>query len=323
MRTVKGALCCIVGALLWSGAAAAQGYPTQPVRIVVPFAAGGAVDSVARIVGAKLAQSWGQPVVVENKPGAGGNIAADTVAKATPDGHTVLLTTNGHAISPSLYRSLPFDAVKDFTPVTQLIESPLLLVAANNLQVSSLKELTALAKAKPGSLNYGSTGVGNPLHLSMEMLKRETGLDAQAVPYRGDAPLNTALIAGEVQIAIVPIATGRANVENKLVRGLAVTTSQRSKMMPDLPTLAEQGVAGFDTSSWQGLFVPAKTPSAVVTKIYQDVKKALSAPDVQERLKTFAAEPVGSSPDEFAAKFKADLEKYARIVREAKIPMQD
>lgn len=323
MRTVTAALCCIIGSLAGTGHAFAQGYPSQPVRIVVPFAPGGAVDSVARIIGAKLAQSWGQPVVVENKPGAGGNIAADTVAKATPDGHTIFLTTNGHAISPSLYRSLPFDAVKDFTPVTQLIESPLLLVAANNLQVSSLKELLALAKAKPGTLNYGSTGVGNPLHLSMEMLKRDTGVDAQAVPYRGDAPLNTALIAGEVQLAIVPIATGRANVENKLVRGLAVTTSQRSKMMPDLPTIAEQGVSGFDTSSWQGLFVPAKTPSEVVTKIYQDVKKALSAPDVQERLKNFAAEPVGSSPDVFAAKFKADLEKYARIVKEAKIPMQN
>lgn len=323
MRTVKSALCCLIGALLWSGPASAQGYPTQPVRIVVPFAPGGAVDSVARIIGAKLSETWGQPVVIENRAGAGGNIAADAVAKAAPDGHTIFLTTNGHAISPSLYRSLPFDAQKDFTPVTQLIESPLLLVAANNLQVSSLKELLALAKAKPGTLNYGSTGVGNPLHLSMEMLKRDTGLDAQAVPYRGDAPLNTALIAGEVQLAIVPIATGRANVENKLVRGLAVTTPQRSKMMPDLPTIAEQGVAGFDTSSWQGLFVPAKTPPAVVTKIYKDVKKALAAPDVQERLKTFAAEPVGSSPDEFAAKFNADLKRYARIVKEANIPLQE
>jgi tripartite-type tricarboxylate transporter receptor subunit TctC len=323
MKNISAALGLLLASLALPGHASAQSYPSQTVRIVVPFAAGGAVDSVARIIGAKLAESWGQSVVIENKPGAGGNIAADLTAKATPDGYTILLTTNGMAISPALYRSLPFDAVKDFTPVTQLIESPLLLVASNNLQVSSLKELIALAKAKPGSLNYGSTGVGNPLHLSMEMLKRGTGMDAQAVPYRGDAPLNTALIAGEVQLAIVPIATGRANVENKLVRGLAVTTAQRSKMMPEMPTIAEQGVPGFDTSSWQGLFVPAKTPPAVVTKIYQDAKKALAAPDVQERLKAFAAEPIGSAPDVFVAKFKADLAKYAQIVKEAKIPMQD
>lgn len=323
MRTVTAALCCIIGSLVGAGGAAAQDYPNQPVRIVVPFAPGGAVDSVARIVGAKLSQSWGQPVVIENKPGAGGNIASDTVAKAPPDGYTILLTTNGQAISPAIYRTLPFDAVKDFIPVTQLIESPLLLVSANNLPVNSLKELIALAKARPAGLNYGSTGVGNPLHLSMEMLKQETGLNAQAVPYRGDAPLNTALIAGEVDFAIVPIATGRANVDGKLTRGLGVTTAQRSKIMPDLPTVAEQGVPGFDASSWQGLFVPAKTPSVVVTKIYQDVKKALSAPDVQERLKGFVAEPVGSTPEEFAAKFNRDLELYARIVKDAKIPMQN
>jgi tripartite-type tricarboxylate transporter receptor subunit TctC len=323
MKNISAVLGFLLASLALPGHASAQSYPNQTVRIVVPFAAGGAVDSVARIIGAKLAESWGQSVVIENKPGAGGNIAADLTAKAAPDGYTILLTTNGMAISPALYRSLPFDAVKDFTPVTQLIESPLLLVASNNLQVSSLKELIALAKAKPGTLNYGSTGVGNPLHLSMEMLKRETGMDAQAVPYRGDAPLNTALIAGEVHLAIVPIATGRANVENKLVRGLAVTTSQRSKMMPDMPTIAEQGVPGFDTSSWQGLFVPAKTPPEVVTKIYQETKKALASPDVQERLRAFAAAPIGSAPDVFVAKFKADLAKYARVVKEAKIPMQD
>jgi len=322
MKRASLALACILS-IFTVEAAIAQTYPNQPVRIVVPFAAGGAVDSVARIVGQKMSDSLGQPVVIENKPGAGGNLAADTVARAAPDGYTILLTTNGHAISPSLYRTLPFDAIKDFIPVTQLIESPLLLVASNKLPVTSLKELTALAQQKPGGLNYGSTGVGNPLHLSMEMLKKATGMDIAAIPYKGDAPLNTALIAGEVDLAIVPVATGRANVENKLVKGLAVTTAQRSKAMPDLPTVAEQGVPGFDTGSWQGFFVPANTPPDVVQRIYQETKKALDTPEVRERLKAFVAEPVASTPEAFAQKFKDDVAKFAKIVKDANIPMQN
>lgn len=306
-----------------STGASAQSYPNQPVRIVVPFAAGGAVDTVARVVGQKMSESLGQPVVIENKPGAGGNLAADTVARSAPDGYTVLLTTNGHAISPSLYRALPFDVAKDFIPVTQLIESPLLLVASNKLGVNSVQDLIALAKQKPGVLNYGSTGVGNPLHLSMELLKKETGADIANVPYKGDAPLNTALIAGEVDLAVVPVATGRANVDGKLVKGLAVTTASRSKALPDLPTVAEQGVKGFDMGSWQGFFVPAKTPDAIVQKLYQATKKALEAPDVRERLAKFVAEPVGSTPEAFAKKFNDDVSKYARIVKEAKIPQQN
>lgn len=306
-----------------SAGASAQSYPNQPIRIVVPFAAGGAVDTVARVVGQKMSESLGQPVVIENKPGAGGNLAADTVARSAPDGYTVLLTTNGHAISPALYRTLPFDAVKDFIPVTQLIESPLLLVASNKLPANSVQELVALSKQKPGTLNYGSTGIGNPLHLSMELLKKETGADITNVPYKGDAPLNTALIAGEVDLAIVPVATGRVNVDNKLVKGIAVTSASRSKALPDLPTVAEQGVKGFDMGSWQGFFVPAKTPDAIVQRLYQEAKKALAAPDVRERLAKFVAEPVGSSPEEFAKKFNEDVAKYAKIVKDANIPMQN
>ncbi len=306
-----------------STGASAQTYPNQPVRIVVPFAAGGAVDTVARVVGQKMSESLGQPVVIENRPGAGGNLAADAVARAAPDGYTVFLTTNGLAISPSLYRSLPFDVTKDFIPVTQLIESPLLLVASNKLGVNSVKELIALAKQKPGVLNYGSTGIGNPLHLSMELLKRETGVDIANVPYKGDAPLNTSLISGEVDLAIVPVATGRVNVDNKLVKGLAVTSASRAKVMPDLPTVAEQGVKGFEMESWQGFFVPAKTPDAIVQKLYQATKTALAAPDVRERLAKFVAEPVGSSPEAFAKKFNEDVAKFARIVKEAKIPLQN
>jgi tripartite-type tricarboxylate transporter receptor subunit TctC len=322
MKRICVALACILGALA-SDPAGAQTYPNQPVRIVVPFAAGGAVDSVARIVGQKMSDSLGQPVVIDNKPGAGGNLAADTVARAAPDGYTVLLTTNGHAISPSFYRTLPFDVMKDFIPVTQLIESPLLLVASNKLPVNSLQDLIKLAKDKPGGLNYGSTGVGNPLHLSMEMLKHATGINVAMIPYKGDAPLNTALISGEVDLAIVPIATGRANVDSKTIKGLAVTTASRSKALPDLPTVAEQGVAGFDTGSWQGFFVPANTPRDVVQRLYQETKKALDSPEVRERLKGFVADPVASTPEAFAKKFKDDVAKYAKIVKDANIPLQN
>ncbi|MFN3348648.1 tripartite tricarboxylate transporter substrate binding protein [Pseudorhodoplanes sp.] len=322
MKRVSIILAGLIAAFAATGAVA-QTYPTQPVRIVVPFAAGGAVDTVARVVGQKMSESLGQPVVIENRPGAGGNLAADAVARSAPDGYTVLLTTNGHAISPSLYRSLPFDAVKDFIPVTQLIESPLLLVGSKKLEANNVQELIALAKKKPGVLNYGSTGIGNPLHLSMELLKKEAGIDIANVPYKGDAPLNTALISGEVDLAIVPVATGRANVDNKLVKGLAVTSASRAKALPDLPTIAEQGVKGFDMGSWQGFFVPAKTPDAVVQRLYQAAKKALEAPDVRQRLAQFVAEPVGSSPEQFAKKFNDDVAKYAKIVKEANIPQQN
>jgi tripartite-type tricarboxylate transporter receptor subunit TctC len=306
-----------------AGESHAQGYPNKQVRIVVPFAAGGAVDALARLVGAKFSESLKQPVIIENRPGAGGNLAADAVAKSAPDGHTILLTTNGHAISPSLYRTLPYDTIKDFIPVTQLIASSLVLVANPNLPANSVPELIALAKATPGGLSYGSTGVGNPLHLTMEMLKHATGITLTAVPYRGDAPLLTALVAGEVPLAITPLATTRPHVEARTLRAIAVTGGTRSPALPDVPTVAEQGVAGFASSSWQGFFVPAHTPRETVAIIQQETKKALDAPDVRERLKTFGAEPVGSTPDEFEKRFRDDIVTFAQIVRNARIPQQD
>ncbi len=192
-----------------AGPGLAQGYPSKPMRIIVPFVAGGAVDTLARMMGAKLAETFDQPVIVENRPGAGGNVAADAVAKSPPDGYTILQNTNGQAISPAIYRSLPFDVVKDFIPVTQLVASQLVLVASPKLEATSVRELIALAKAKPGRLNYGMTGVGNPLHLTMEMFKTAAGVDIQAVPYKGDAAIFPALITGEIHVAVVPMATSR------------------------------------------------------------------------------------------------------------------
>jgi len=303
--------------------AGAQSYPAKPIRVIVPFVAGGAVDMLARIVGAKMSESIGQPVVIENRPGAGGNIAADAVAKSPPDGYTILQNTNGQAISPALYRSLPFDAVKDFIPVTQLVASQLLLVATPSLPATNARELIALAKAKPGSLNYGMTGIGNPLHLTMEMFKHAAGIELQAVPYRGDAPLNTALIAGEIQLAVVPFATAKPHVEAGRLRALAIPGNRRTPALPDVPTIAESGLPGFESASWQGWFVPANTPREIVAHIQREAAKALNAPDVRARIETTGNEIVASTPEAFAATFKADLEKFAKVVRDAKIPLQD
>jgi tripartite-type tricarboxylate transporter receptor subunit TctC len=325
----RGALGVILLALslltlcLDGAGALAQSFPTKPVRIIVPFAAGGAVDDLARIIGARLGTSFRQPVVVENHAGVGGNLGADIVAKSAADGYTILQTTNGQAISPSLYRALPFDAVADFAPVTQLVASTLVLVAGPGLPVGSTQELIALAKSRPGKLNYGSSGVGNPLHLTMEMIKFAAGIAIEPVPYRGDAQINTALMAGEVEVAVVPLATSLPLIAAGKLRALAVTSARRAAALPDVPTIAESGVAGFASSSWQGWFVPARTPRDTVDTIQRETAKVLQAPDMRARLAALTYEPVGSTPQEFAAFFKSELARFAGVVKQAHIPPQD
>ncbi len=319
-RLIRSATALLILAL--APPSMAQNWPSKPLKVVIPFAPGGAVDSTGRVIGAKLQEILGQPVIIENKPGVGGNLAADSVAKSDPDGHTILQTTIGQAMSPSLYKQLAYNPDKDLIPVTQLVETGLLLVATPKLEAEDLKGFVALAKAKPGALNYGNTGVGNPLHLAMEMLKRDTGIDIQAVPFRGDAPLNTALIAGDVQVAVVPVATALALIDAKQIKALAVTTAKRIPRLPDLPTVAEQGVKDFAADSWQGFFVPAGTPQAIVTRLYETTKQALSSPEVVVRMKSFASEVIASTPAEFAAKYKADTAKYAAIIKLANIPPQ-
>jgi tripartite-type tricarboxylate transporter receptor subunit TctC len=325
----RGALGPILLALSWlalclAGAGAlAQSFPAKPVRIIVPFAAGGAVDDLARIIGAKLSTSFHQPVLVENHAGVGGNLGADLVAKSIPDGSTILQTTNGQAISPSLYRALPFDAVTDFAPVTQLVASTLVLVAGPGLPIGSTQELIALAKSRPGKLNYGSSGVGNPLHLTMEMIKFAAGIAIEPVPYRGDAQINTALMAGEVEMAVVPLATSLQLIAAGKLRALAVTSARRAAALPDVPTIAESGIAGFASSSWQGFFVPARTPRDVVDTIQRETAKVLQAPEMRARLAALTYEPVGSTPQEFEAFFKSELGRFAGVVKQAHIPPQD
>ncbi len=322
-RMGLGLLLLLAALALNAGEATAQVYPSKPIHIVVPFAAGGAVDTLARLIAAKLQENLHQPVIVENRAGAGGVNGSDAVAKAAPDGYTILQNTNGQAISPAIYRTLPFDSVRDFIPVTQLVATSTVLVANPKLPAKSAKDLIALAKSKPGKLNYGMTGVGNSLHLTMEMLKRAAGIDLVAIPYRGDAQLNPALIAGQVDVAVVPIGTLVPLVESGQLRALAITSARRSPALPEVPTVSEDAIPGFEASGWQGFFVPANTPSEIVHRIQQETAKAIAAPDVQQRLKAMGNDPVGSTPEQFASKFKADLDKFARIVKEANIPMQN
>ena len=306
-----------------AGDAHAQGYPNKPVRILVPFPAGGAVDALARVLAKKLQDAMHQTFIVESRPGMGGNLGADMVAKSPPDGYTILITPNGQAISPSLYRTLPYDGRKDLTPVTQLVASNLILVASPKSNITSVQELIAQAKAKPGVLNYGSSGVGNPLHLTMEMFKHAAGVNIQMIPYKGDGEINNALMSGDVQAAVVPLATARTLVEAGKIRGLAVTGARRSEAAPNIPTVAESGVPGFASSSWQGFFVTAKTPHDVVVQIQQETAKVLQLPDMHEILRNFAYEPVGSTTEEFSAFFQAEIDKFAKVIKDANIPVQN
>jgi tripartite-type tricarboxylate transporter receptor subunit TctC len=300
----------------------AQNYPNRPIRLIVPFAAGGAVDVLARLVGGKVSDQLGQPVIVENRPGAGGTLGADQVAKSPPDGYTILQNTNGAAIAPALYNSLPFDAFNDFAPVTQLVASNLILVASPKSGITSMQQLIAEAKANPGKLNYGSSGLGNPLHLTMEMLKHSTGIDILAVPFRGDAQINAALIAGDVEVAVVPLATAVPLIQEGRIRGLAITGATRSPTVSDIPTVAESGVPGFASNSWQGWFMAAKTPAAIVERIQQETARALALPDVRSRLAAMAYDGIGNPPAEFTAYYKDEIAKFTKVIADAKIPKQ-
>jgi tripartite-type tricarboxylate transporter receptor subunit TctC len=314
-----------LGVALWviAIAAPAQSFPTKPVRLVVPFAAGGAVDLIGRTFGQKLNDIWKQQVVVDNRAGAGGNIGADLVAKSAPDGYTLLINISGQAISAGLYRKLPFDPVKDFAPVTQLTSTFLILVSNPKVPASSVKELIALAKSRPGKLNYGSTGIGASPHMVGELFKTVAGINAVHVPYKGDAPLTPALLSDEVQFAFLPLSAVLQHIQTGKLRALAVTGAKRGASVPGVPTIMEAGLPEFEFSGWIGIFAPGGTPRDLVRKISADFVKVLKMPDVLERLPGWGYEPVGNTPEQFAAKYHADIGFYAKIIRDAKVPLVD
>jgi tripartite-type tricarboxylate transporter receptor subunit TctC len=304
-------------------ACAQQDFPTKPIRMIVPYVAGGATDALARLFAAKFQGQMKVAVIIENRAGAGGNIGTDAVAKSAPDGYTVLFNINGQAISPSIYKSLPFDADRDFIRVTQLVSTSTVVVVNPKVPARNLQELVALAKSKPGVLNYGSTGIGNSLHLSMELLKRETGTDIQMVPFRGDAPLFQSLLTGDIEIALVPTSAAKPQIEAGSVVAIGITTAKRSPTLPDVPTIAEQGLPDFIVSGWMGLFLPAGTPKDIVERYWLETRSAIEAPDMLERLATMELQPVGSSPQEFDAVYYADRARFAKVIKEANIPLQE
>ncbi|HET9045365.1 MAG TPA: tripartite tricarboxylate transporter substrate binding protein [Casimicrobiaceae bacterium] len=299
-------------------ALAQSAYPTKPVRIVVPFPAGGTTDILARAAAQKLSETWGQQAIVDNRPGAGGNIGAELVAKSAPDGYTLLMGTVGtHAINASLYPKMPYDHVKDFVPVILVAGVPNVLVVNPELPVRSVQELMAYAKANPGKLNFASSGSGTSIHLSGELFKVMTGAQMTHVPYKGSAPALTDLIGGQVQLMFDNLPSSLAFIKAGKLRALAVTSAQRSPALPDVPTVAESGVPGFEASSWFGLLAPAGTPPTIVAKINTDTQKWLASPDAKEKLAAQGANVAGGSPDDFAKHIQSETAKWARVVKES------
>jgi tripartite-type tricarboxylate transporter receptor subunit TctC len=312
----------VMPALLVLAAAAAshaQPYPAKPVRIVVGFAAGGPTEVAARLLAQKLAEKWGQPVVVDARTGAGGNIATEIVAKAPADGYTLLVAAFAHAVNPALYANLPFDTGKDFAPVALLIISANVLAVHPSLPARSVRELVALAKAKPGALTYGSAGIASASHLAGELLNSVAGIRLAHVPYKGAAPASVDLVGGHISAAFPGISLTLPHAKAGRLRLLGVTGLKRSDSMPELPTIAEAGVAGFEVLSWYGLLAPAGTPAELVARLNQDATRGLREPDSVERVRALGAEAATSTPAEFGAYLKNEMTKWAKVVRFAGI----
>ena len=310
-------LCAGMLLTLAATAAQAQAYPARPIRFVVPYAPGGPLDLIARAIGQKLTEATGQAVVVDNKPGAGGNIGADIVAKAAPDGYTIVMgAVATHAINPTLYPKIPYDPVKDFTPVAMVAVVPNVLVVNPALPVKSVKELIDFAKAKPSSLNFASGSTGSTGHLAGELFNALAGVQMVHIPYKGGAPAMADLLAGQVQLMFDNLANALPQVKAGKLRALAVTTAQRSAFAPDLPTLAEAGVPGFDLTTWFGIFLPGNAPRDIVLRLNTEINKALNAPDMKDRLEKMGAEPpANNTPERFAAFIKVEFDKYARVIK--------
>jgi tripartite-type tricarboxylate transporter receptor subunit TctC len=305
----------LISLLAAAGAALAQGYPSRPVRLVVGFPPGGGVDINARLLAPKLSEYLGQQVFVDNKPGAGTNIANEFVAKSAPDGHTLLVNTAALAINMSLYRNLPFDALRDFAPISMFSESPNVLVVPAKLPVANVKELVALAKRSPGKLNYSSAGVGTTQHLAAELLKLRTGTYIVHIPYRGSAPSLTALIAGEVDFSFANIPAIHAHVKSGRLRALGTAAARRDPQLPDVPTMKEAGVDGVEVVVWYAVFAPAGTPREIVDKLADGVIRATRDPEVRRRLIEQGAQPVGNKPDEFARLLREEVARWAEVVK--------
>lgn len=304
-----------LGLIALFGREAEAAYPDKPVRIIVPYAAGGTSDILARLVGAKLTERLGQQFIVENRSGAGGNIGTGAAAASDPNGYTLLLgTINTHGINPSLYKDLTFDPVKDFAPITLIAFTPNVLSVHPSVNAKTLAEVIALAKAKPGALSFGSTSPGGSPHMSGELLKMMTGIDITHVPYRGGGPMLNDLIGGHIPLAFDNLPSSIGQIRAGAIRPIAVTSSKRWPTAPDIPTFAESGVDGYEVSAWFGLFAPGKTSPDIVSLLHKHISEILQLPDIRERLVGIGAEPVGNSPGEFATLITQEVEKWRKVV---------
>ena len=317
-RTLPAALAGLVASLA-TPAAFAQNYPSKTVRLVVPFAAGGSTDIVARTVSARLTEMWGQTVVVDNRAGGGTVIGTEIVAKSPPDGYTLLVTPAPFTVNPSLLKKLPYDALNDFTPITLINTTPLVVVVNPGVPAKTVKELIALAKSKPGKLNFGSSGTGGSNHLAGELFNAMAGVKMVHIPYKGNAPALVDLVGGHVDIVFNGLTSAFALIKGDKIRALAVTSRERSPAMPELPTVSESGLKGFEAVAWNGLSGPAKLPREIVAKVNADVVKIVNAPELKERLKAEGSEPVGSTPDQYAAFLREEIVKWAKVIKLAKV----
>jgi tripartite-type tricarboxylate transporter receptor subunit TctC len=299
---------------VFSPSAFAQTYPNKPMRIIVPFTAGGSSDIAARVIGQKFTESWGQQVIVENRPGAGAVTGTDLVAKSPPDGYTLLLQTIAFAIIPSL-RKLPYDSVRDFAPVTQISALPLVLVVHPSVPAKTVKELMVLAKSRPGTLTYASSGNGTSPHLAGEMLKSMAKINLVHIPYKGNAPAMNDLLGGHVMVNVGLLPVLLPYIHTGKLRALAATTGKRLPALPSLPTMAEAGFAGYEISSWQGVFAPAATHGDIVAKLHQEIVRILTQPDMRQRLENDGTQIVASTPQQFGAFVRGEIEKWARVVK--------
>ena len=315
-------LCAALLLLVWSVTAAAQAtYPTRPIRLIVPFPPGGSTTIMSRLIGQKLTESWGQQIVVDNRGGGNTIIGSQALVKARPDGYTILYVTSTHAINPSLLAT-PYDAIKDFAPVATTIATETLMIVNAALPAANLKELIALAKAKPGQLNFASSGSGTTNHLAAELFCIMAGIKMQHIPHKGAGPATTDLMGGQVQmfmnnaLPLIPIVKGGR------ARGIAISGGKRLVALPDVPTFTEAGLPGYEVKSWQGILAPAGTPKALIDKLSQEITRILNTPEMSEQLITMGADPLPGGPQQFAALIKTDMARYAKLIRQANIQLE-
>ncbi len=316
---MKRLLIIIAGILLCAGRTMAQDYPAKPIRFIIPLAPGGGGDILARSIAQKLNEKWGQPVIVDNRPGGGGVIGTEVVAKAPADGYTILMIATNHTVNPSLIPKLPYDAIADFAPVTQLTASPNILVLHPSLPAASLKELIALARQRPGQLNYSSAGNGTAGHLAAELMKMMAKIDVVHVPYKAAPQALSDLVSGQIQLQFSNLMTALPHVKNGRLRGIAVTTLQRSPAIPELPTMDQAGLRGYRVDQTYGVVAPGRTPAPIVAKLNSEIVNILKSPDIGQRMSAEGAMLVGNTPQEYLEYLKAELQKWTRVVKEVGI----